>query len=425
MRRALIGLMCAAALASASALASEAPPASRDVTDSVRALPKFRYFAGSPAKHAGRVLRWYYNPANEPPALAGRMAGLLLAAAAQWSRRCAIQFDYGGVTTRVPSSYDYTHVFGWGNAGASLALAYVRSADGTRIDDADIVFNPALLQTDGSAYTAAVHEIGHALGLAHSDKEGATMSGPPYSGYTYRGEPGLDDFEGCQALYNNPYCASAKPADEFMVEAGSCPAHMSGGMRYRRSYYCADGAWIANAMEREGNTCSERAATTAVASGTLKEYARESTGQYFITAVRSEQAALESGQIPGWMATGVAWPVWETTAPELSPVCRFYGDASVDSNGKRKGPDAHFYTADAAECAHVPVAFPVWKLESAEAFRVAMPRNGACGSGTRPVTRFFRPSGEPVHRYVTDGSQVMLMLARGWVSEGTVFCLPQ
>ena len=42
MRPALKGLMCAVSLAWQGALASEAPLASRDVTDNARALPKFR-----------------------------------------------------------------------------------------------------------------------------------------------------------------------------------------------------------------------------------------------------------------------------------------------------------------------------------------------------------------------------------------------
>ena len=427
MRSSLIGMVLAAGTAVALCSAAHASLADDDdVTQSVRTTTKFRLYSGSPLTHPGRRLRWYYNPVNEPPALAGRMASLLRSAAAAWSRRCAIQFEYGGTTTQAAGAYDLDNVFGWTPAGTNVAMTYVRSENGAKIDDADVVFNASLVQTESSAYTAAVHEIGHALGLAHSNRESAVMSGPPYSAYTYRAEPTLDDVEGCQALYNNAYCASAKPADEHRTEPGACPAGMDGGVRYRRSYYCSEGAWAANPWERESVSCARRAATPAAATGTLREYVREATGEYFITASRIEQQALDSGTLAGWKRSDGAWPVWESASADLVPVCRFYGDASVDERtGKRKGPDSHFYTADAAECAHVPVAFPVWRQETPSAFHVMLPRSGQCPGATRPVTRFFRPAGDATHRYVTDGALAATMLARGWVAEGVVFCLPQ
>ena len=426
MRASLIALAMAAVTAGVCAPAIASEPDVDDVTESARAPTKFRYFSGAPATHPARRLRWYYNPANEPPALAGRMPTLLRTAAAAWSRRCAIQFEYGGATSQPAGSYDLDNVFGWTPSGANLAMTYVRSENGARIDDADVVFNASLVQSESSAYTAAVHEIGHALGLAHSNKESTVMSGPPYSNYTYRAEPTLDDVEGCQALYNNPYCAGAKPADEYKTEPGACPAGMEGGTRYRRSSYCSNGTWVANPWEKESLSCSARPATTASPTGTLREYVREATGEYFMTASPSEQRSLDSGALAGWKRTDVAWPVWESTSPDLAPVCRFYGDASIDEHtGKRKGPDTHFYTADATECAEVPRRFPVWQLETTSAFLVAMPRSGQCAAGSRPVTRFFRPFGEATHRYVSDGALAATMLARGWIAEGIVFCLPQ
>jgi hypothetical protein len=71
MRASLIALAMAAVTAGVCAPAIASEPDVDDVTESARAPTKFRYFSGAPATHPARRLRWYYNPANEPPALAG------------------------------------------------------------------------------------------------------------------------------------------------------------------------------------------------------------------------------------------------------------------------------------------------------------------------------------------------------------------
>jgi len=46
------------------------------------------------------------------------------------------------------------------------------------------------------------HEIGHALGLAHSNAPGSVMS-PFYDGYDARFRLGADDILGIRALYGS------------------------------------------------------------------------------------------------------------------------------------------------------------------------------------------------------------------------------
>ncbi len=54
--------------------------------------------------------------------------------------------------------------------------------------------------TNIDVYTVALHELGHALGLGHSDRPGSIM----YPYYKYPAQLGVDDIAGIQALYGAP-----------------------------------------------------------------------------------------------------------------------------------------------------------------------------------------------------------------------------
>jgi hypothetical protein len=149
------------------------------------------------------------------------------------------------------------------------------------------------------------------------------------------------------------------------------------------------------------------------------EFFNASLGHYFLTAVSEEAAAIDAGKVgSGWVRTGFTFRAYavETQAEGTLPVCRFFGTPG-------QGPDAHFFTADAAECALVK-ANPRWLYEGL-AFRAAVPVDGACAAGTAPVVRFFRPGAivtEARHRYVKDAAEIARMRSAGWIEEGPVFC---
>ena len=64
---------------------------------------------------------------------------------------------------------------------------------------------------------------------------------------------------------------------------------------------------------------------------------------------------LDAGVVvPGWKRTGMAFKVSDRGAGLGLPACRFFGTPGV-------GPNSHFYTIDAAECAKVK-ANPRWTL---------------------------------------------------------------
>jgi serine protease len=158
----------------------------------------------------------------------------------------------------------------------------------------------------------------------------------------------------------------------------------------------------------------------AVASAvSVVEYHHSPSGQYFVTAEPAEQAFLDAGGLGAtWLRTGFSF---RATAPDATidvPVCRFFGTPGV-------GPNEHFYTGDATECAKVR-ADPLWQAEGV-AFRAALPVGGACAAGRAAVVRLWLPGGEAQgsrHRYLVDAIEIARMGSAGWVVEGPVFCAP-
>jgi serine protease len=101
----------------------------------------------------------------------------------------------------------------------------------------------------------------------------------------------------------------------------------------------------------------------------------------------------------------------------VRPVCRFYGTPGI-------GPNSHFYTVDADECAAVQ-RDPGWTLEATDVFFAYPPGDGDCSDGRRPVLRAYNNRyalNDSNHRYATDAAAYAEILARGWSPEGVVLC---
>lgn len=150
------------------------------------------------------------------------------------------------------------------------------------------------------------------------------------------------------------------------------------------------------------------------------EFHNASLDHTFITASPDEAAMLDAGiLIPGWTRTGVTFSAWRgaTDDPAAVPVCRFFGTPGF-------GPNSHFYTADAAECAAVK-ANPHWIFEGI-AFYIEPPVGGQCGAGTEAIYRSFRPGAsvtESSHRFLPDLTMHQKM-APASILEGIVMCAP-
>ena len=151
------------------------------------------------------------------------------------------------------------------------------------------------------------------------------------------------------------------------------------------------------------------------------EYYNAALDHYFMTAYADEAAMLDAGiVVPGWTRTGVEFAAYSTATDSAYavPVCRFFGTPGV-------GPNSHFYTASADECASVKQN-PDWQFE-AIAFYIPVPSpSGACPAGTEAVYRSFHP-GQSVtqsnHRFLPDLTMFQKMAGNS-ILEGVVMCSP-
>src|SRR5438034_5069161 len=93
--------------------------------------------------------------------------------------------------------------------------------------------------------------------------------------------------------------------------------------------------------------CAGLATPVAAAPISVVEYFNPDLNNYFITADPVEQAFVDTGAVGRWQRTG---NTFATGGP--SQVCRFGGNGNINpATGTFYGPNSHFYTADAAECA--------------------------------------------------------------------------
>lgn len=332
---------------------------------------------------SGSTMTWYYAPGGEPAwADNAQMVTIIAQAMNVWSAQCGVQFSYVGSTPQQATVQDGASIIGWLPAMGSGANTSWYMRDGT-MTEADIQLNASSNGSPAAVFPVLLHELGHAIGLDHSEVRDAVMAGPPASpAYSYATTLNPDDVAGCQAIYG-----PAKSAPPMQQIAAANP----------------------------GVASSDAVAL---------EYYHPLLDHYFMTANPAEQAALANGGPDGqWRATGSSFPVWKLAYPTLQPMCRFYGDWHIDpQTGKRKGPDSHFYTADPYECGSVAQRWPVWVFEGHTFFAALPDGSGVCPSGTQPVYRYFRPQGDPNHRYVTTDAGKAEMASRGWTPEGATWC---
>ncbi|MEO8849489.1 MAG: choice-of-anchor D domain-containing protein, partial [Casimicrobiaceae bacterium] len=197
-------------------------PASLYPTPGAGSSDKHLYSSGQPFPWVTPVV-WNYNDANRPSSLTldQAIAGIT-AATKQWTDVCAVDIHRGSDTTTIPQNMDGSNpspgenVLGWGDltlgtAGKSgvAGITWTSWDDNGTLFDFDMTLSTRYVVSPAQLARVAVHEWGHALGLAHSNLPGAVMSGPdsennpgvPDTAYNAVSTLTDDDKHGCLCLY--------------------------------------------------------------------------------------------------------------------------------------------------------------------------------------------------------------------------------
>lgn len=194
----------------------------------------------------------------------------------------------------------------------------------------------------------------------------------------------------------------------------------------------ADGTTSVNrnavAQQNSPHNFAGKAATVPgpVDNGGVTEFYNTNLNQFFLTANPIEAASIDhGGSGPGWVRTGGSFKPGGPTA-----VCRFYGNARGNpATGGIFGPNSHFYTADAAECAGLKASqdpgAKSWFFESND-FNTTPAVNGACPAGLVPVYRAynngFARGIDSNHRITAKLADYQRQINLGWSGEGVVMC---
>lgn len=359
---------------------------------------------------SGRTVRWRYNDANRPASIvasSGATVTRLQSAMGKWSAVCNVQFVFDGTTTSAASlasnTRDGVNVIAWGAlSGNTTGITYAGASGFTgqtfTLDEADMVIN---YQFNPSLDSTLVHEVGHMLGLKHSNVESAVMSGPntaPDASTSYTGLSALqaDDVAGCVALYGASGAAPGAPMAATSVSAvtfadtalgtsitgpsvtltntGSAALVVNYAVVSGNDFSLAASTCSAGASLLPGASCTATARFTPAATGTrsgtitfghnaspatssvalvgngvatqpilaatrtMVEYRYAPLDYYFITSRDSEKATLDTTS--GFARTGASFLVYAQAQGNLRGITRFYFDRIALGNTR----GSHFYT---------------------------------------------------------------------------------
>lgn len=208
----------------------------------------------------GGHIAWHYNPQNQPGNLSTSVVlNAINTAIARWSGMCKLTFTYLGLTATMPdmhstaSTFDRINVFGWGQLTDSMAGygAYTKwwyDSDHAMMD-ADVMINTAYHWTAQNVESIMTHELGHVLGLSHSNVQASIMFANPYNSYEYQRTLRGDDANACARLYgasanaeSNRALNWAEQAFPQLLSPSPAPSGLYDGYHYR--YYSATRTYV-------------------------------------------------------------------------------------------------------------------------------------------------------------------------------------
>lgn len=163
---------------------------------------------------SGGTVHWRYDDTNRPAALVASAAAAVTriqSSMNKWAAVCNVHFIYDGTSSAGPSrapptnTSDGVNVIGWrdqGFGGQTGVTDIGASGPGPSgpftIVEGDIALN---YQFNPDLDTTILHELGHMLGIEHSDVANVVMSGPPLTAYSGQSVLQPDDVAACVSLY--------------------------------------------------------------------------------------------------------------------------------------------------------------------------------------------------------------------------------
>jgi hypothetical protein len=199
------------------------------------------------------IYRWWFNPSHIPSNLnSAQVLAAMQTAAARWAGMCNIRFEYQGITAIEPETKnnfatDRVNVWGFANFIPELSgfsgwtpVAILLTQPVAEIIDADIKLNAAVKWDIETVEATFTHELGHAIGLGHSNVSESVMFANPYHSTTYIRTLRGDDAQGCAALYGASADALANRTMNWAetvyvdtLKSGPAPNAMFDGYFYR------------------------------------------------------------------------------------------------------------------------------------------------------------------------------------------------
>lgn len=162
------------------------------------------------ARWLENTVNWWYNPTGEPFDT-NEVVSAISTATSYWENVCGIKFEYQGVTDQsLSNTDDEKFVIGWLSQSEMIDRfgdysGYANAWwSGATVYDAEISLvngGRYSVQTTSELIGLVAHELGHVIGIDHSDVYESIMYANPYHTFTYQQTLRGDDIRACQALY--------------------------------------------------------------------------------------------------------------------------------------------------------------------------------------------------------------------------------